>query len=344
MLVILVVVLGSITQLGAPGAGATVRSAAPLPATLTVSPNAGVPGQTMTLQLSNFITSTQIVVQFVQGSAHFTLASFSLNLSQDIQFNSFVPLAATAGPSTIVACYSSTNDCTGVATAAFAAFNVLLPSTTLSPNPALTGSMVTLSGTNFGAGETVSVTIDSAFAFTRTTDSGSNPGSFSGTFTALSSGTYTVTATGLSTGIVVISQLTVLQPTATVTPAPPTATGTPQPTSTATATPVAPTATSTLAPAPTSTTGPTTTPVVVPTATPCPGPGNSGAAHCCPRGSHGVHGRCVRDAVHVVVVVVVKHPVVRHKVVVHPIVIVHKGGNGNGGHGPGHGHGKHGDH
>ena len=280
--------------------------------TLAVAPTSGVPNQALTITGNAFATDTAITVQFVQDSNRATLATFSLIGNGNFMLNSAVPLTATPGAAGIVACYSS-GDCPPVALAS-TPFNVNTPTTTLAPNPALPGATVTITGSNFGAGETVSVTISAAFLFTATADGG---GGFSAMFTAPAvTGTYTITATGLSTGLRVENPLMVVAPapapTNTPTPMP---TGTLTPTATSTSTPSSPTPASTSTPAPSPT----------PTSTPCTGPGNSCAAHTCPKGKHAVHGHCVSDFAHLHIFVIrVVHPPLRHRPVLITIVNGHR--------------------
>jgi hypothetical protein len=229
----------------------------------------------VTVTGTGFATSTMVTVYFFEGSTT-ALGAIVSDATGNFTVPVSIPSSATPGLASLVAVDAKAN--LGVTP-----FMVNTPALGLAPNPTAPSTGVTATGSNFGAAETVTLTV-SSLVLTATTGA---TGTFTAGFTApMTPSSYLVTAAGgLGATDVATNTLVVFQPvTATNTPVPPTATNTVP--STATSTPVPPTATSTPVP-PTATSTPvpptataTSTPLpatATATATPGPCPGGKAA-------------------------------------------------------------------
>ncbi len=169
--------------------------------TITLSKTYGLPGTVMTVSGSGFAATETVSIKFdttTIGSATTSSGAFSASVT--------IPSTATPGTHSIIA--------TGATSGyiASAAFKVLAPNLTISPTSGLPGVVISVSGTQFGASEIVTIKLSTTILGTATA---SSTGAFTASVTIPAStapATYTISATGGTTGIEALGKFTVLNP------------------------------------------------------------------------------------------------------------------------------------
>lgn len=181
-LFIVLILFASIAAIGVEQASAV--------GSITLSPTSGPPGSSVTVTGTGFAPNTTTSILF-DG---LFVAEQATNASGAFTKSITIPTTATTGSHPIVA-----ND--GVSTSNTVQFTVTAPQPliTLSPTSGITGTTVTISGSNFGASKTITITFDSASITTNpTVVTSSGTGAFSATIAipnTAATGSHTISAT-----------------------------------------------------------------------------------------------------------------------------------------------------
>jgi hypothetical protein len=158
---------------------------------ISLSPNSGPPGSTITVNGSGFPANTQNIAILFDSQF---LAEVNANSNGAFTVAVTIPTSATVGSHQISANY-------GTGDIPKATFTVTSPqaSISLSPTSGTAGTTVTVSGTNFGTSKTITIKLDNNnITTTPTTVTSTTTGTFSATITIPTTttvGAHTITAT-----------------------------------------------------------------------------------------------------------------------------------------------------
>ncbi len=165
---------------------------------LTLSKTFGLPGAVIGVSGSGYAATEMVTIKLgttILGTATTSAGAFSTTVT--------IPLTATPGTYLMTATGATSGHVDQ------ATFKVLAPPLTLSPSAGLPGSVTTVSGTQFGAGETVTIKLGATILGTVTT---TLTGTFSKSVTIPATtaiGTYTISATGGTSKIEALGKFTV---------------------------------------------------------------------------------------------------------------------------------------
>ena len=212
---------GGVAEIDAVGmtSGATLRQYFRVSTvSCTLTPTQGNPGTPVLVNGAGFEAGKSIALRWV-GAVTTSLGSAIADSNGAISTTITVPLTATpsSGVYTVDLLSNQTNS------HVTATFTVLAPTASLSPSSANAGATVAVTGTNFGDGETVNVSLfgSSGQVASMATGSVDANGNASASLTVpgnLAPGVYTGTVTGATTGLSACFSFTRLTPTLSVTP------------------------------------------------------------------------------------------------------------------------------
>ncbi len=189
-------VTGGTYQIFATDGSNTATSTFTVPSSLTLSPTSGPPATGVSVSGTGFLNGEGVVVGWDTAGNQVATATANSNGGFSANFN--VPSSANGNHTVFATGQSSGFQVTATFTVNNG--NVGGASVSLSPTSGTAGSNVTVTGSGFGASETVNIAVDGGGVTSVASDGNGNFSTVITLSSSLSSGAHTISATGVSSG------------------------------------------------------------------------------------------------------------------------------------------------